>query len=120
MNIGIIGLGYVGTVSAACLACKGHLVWGVDINRDKIRILNDGDSPIVEHGLAGKIAEAHRAGRLHATGDIEQTLRKTEICFVAVGTPSRPNGELDAAHLLCACWCRRRPIWRSGIGDRRP
>jgi GDP-mannose 6-dehydrogenase len=103
MNISIVGLGYVGTVSAACLASKGHLVWGVDINRDKIRIINEGDSPIVENGLADKVAQARRAGLLHATGDIKEALQETEICFVAVATPSRPNGQLDPAHLLRAC-----------------
>ncbi len=103
MNISIIGLGYVGTVSAACLACKGHLVWAVDINSEKIRIVNEGGSPIVENGLADKVAEARRAGRLHATGDIEQALQETEICFVAVATPSRPNGQIDPTHLLRAC-----------------
>lgn len=103
MNITIVGLGYVGTVSAACLASKGHLVWGVDINHDKVRIINEGDSPIVENDLAEKVAQARLAGRLHATGDIEEALRETEICFVAVATPSRPNGQLDPDHLLRAC-----------------
>lgn len=103
MNISILGLGYVGTVSAACLACKGHLVWAVDINSEKIRIVNEGGSPIVENGLADKVAEARRAGRLHATSDIEQALQETEICFVAVATPSRPNGQIDPTHLLRAC-----------------
>lgn len=103
MNISVVGLGYVGTVSAACLADRGHLVWGIDINRDKIRIINDGDSPIVENGLADKVAQARRAGRLQATGDIQEALQETEICFVAVATPSRPNGELDPSHLLRAC-----------------
>jgi len=103
MNITVVGLGYVGTVSAACLASKGHFVWGVDINHDKIRIINEGDSPIVENGLADKVAEARLAGRLHATADIEEALRETEICFVAVATPSRPNGQLDPDHLLRAC-----------------
>lgn len=103
MNISVVGLGYVGTVSAACLACRGHRVWGIDINRDKIRIINDGDSPIVENGLADRVAQARRAGRLQATGDIQEPLQETEICFVAVATPSRPNGELDPSHLLRAC-----------------
>jgi GDP-mannose 6-dehydrogenase len=103
MNISIIGLGYVGTVSAACLASKGHRVWGVDINCDKIRIVNEGNSPIVENGLAEKISEARRAGMLHATADIEAALRETEICFVAVATPSRSNGQIDPTHLLRAC-----------------
>ena len=103
MNISIVGLGYVGTVSAACLADTGHQVWGVDINAEKVRIINEGRSPIVESGLAEKIAQGRQAGILHATVDIEQALRETELCFVAVATPSRANGQIDPAHLLRAC-----------------
>jgi GDP-mannose 6-dehydrogenase len=103
MNICIAGLGYVGTVSAACLAARDHHVWGVDINTEKVRIINQGCSPIVEDGLADKVAKASRSGRLFATGNIEEALRETELCFVAVATPSRPNGEVDPSHLLRAC-----------------
>jgi GDP-mannose 6-dehydrogenase len=103
MNICIVGLGYVGTVSAACLADQGHRVWGVDINAEKVRIINQGCSPIVEDGLADKIAKARRSGRLYATGNIDEALRETELCFLAVATPSRPNGEVDPAHLMRAC-----------------
>lgn len=103
MNICIVGLGYVGTVSAACLAGRGHHVWGVDINADKVRIINEGRAPIVEKGLADKIAQARLAGCMYATADIEQALRETELCFVAVATPSRPNGQIDPAHLFRAC-----------------
>jgi GDP-mannose 6-dehydrogenase len=103
MNISVIGLGYVGTVSAACLAARGHSVWGVDINPEKVRIINQGCSPIVEKGLADKIAEARSLGRLLATVHIEEALCKTDLCFVAVATPSFPNGEINPAHLLRAC-----------------
>jgi GDP-mannose 6-dehydrogenase len=103
MNISIAGLGYVGTVSAACLAGAGHRVWGVDINADKVRIINEGRSPIVESGLAEKIAQGRNAQRLSATVDIEEALRETELCFIAVATPSRPNGQIDPAHLFRAC-----------------
>ena len=103
MNISIVGLGYVGAVSAACLADTGHRVWGVDINADKVRIINERRSPIVESGLADKIAHGRQAGRLCATVDIGQALRETELCFVAVATPSRTNGQIDPAHLFRAC-----------------
>ncbi len=103
MNISIVGLGYVGTVSAACLASAGHRVWGVDVNAEKVRIINEGCSPIVETGLAEKVAQGRRSQRLHATIDIEEALRETELCFVAVATPSRPNGQIDPAHLFRAC-----------------
>jgi GDP-mannose 6-dehydrogenase len=103
MNIAIVGLGYVGAVSAACLADSGHYVWGVDVNAEKVRIINEGRSPIVENGLADKIGDAKGAGRLHATVNIEEALRETELCFVAVATPSRPSGQIDPAHLFRAC-----------------
>ncbi|HXX02113.1 MAG TPA: nucleotide sugar dehydrogenase, partial [Candidatus Acidoferrales bacterium] len=103
MKISIVGLGYVGAVSSACLASAGHRVWGVDINPEKVRIINEGASPIVESGLAEKIAQARSAGRLQATVDIAEALRGSELCFVAVATPSRPNGEIDPAHLFRAC-----------------
>lgn len=103
MNISIVGLGYVGAVSAACLADSGHSVWGIDINPEKVRIINEGRSPIVESGLAEKIAQGRKTGRLAATVNIEEALSKTELCFVAVATPSRPNGQIDPAHLLRAC-----------------
>jgi GDP-mannose 6-dehydrogenase len=103
MNISIVGLGYVGAVSAACLADSGHRVWGVDINPGKVQIINEGRSPIVENGLAEKIARGRASGRLNATTDIEQALRESELCFIAVATPSRPNGQIDPAHLFRAC-----------------
>ncbi len=103
MNISIVGLGYVGAVSAACLADSGHRVWGVDINPGKVQIINEGRSPIVETGLAEKIAHGRQSGRLSATTNIEEALRESELCFVAVATPSRPNGQIDPAHLFRAC-----------------
>src|ERR1019366_5633089 len=103
MNISIVGLGYVGTVSAACLAAQGHRVWGVDINTEEVRIINEGRSHIVEDGLGDKIAQARRSGRLYATGNIEEELLETVVCFVALATPSRSNGEIDPAHLLRVC-----------------
>jgi GDP-mannose 6-dehydrogenase len=103
MNISIVGLGYVGAVSAACLADAGHNVWGVDVNVEKVTIIDQGLSPIVENGLGEKIARAKRAGRLHATVNIERALEETELCFVAVATPSRPNGQIDPSHLFRAC-----------------
>jgi GDP-mannose 6-dehydrogenase len=103
MNITAVGLGYVGTVSAACLACKGHRVWGADINPEKVRIINEGRSPIVENGLDVKVAQARASGRLLATCDAAEALEHTDICFVAVATPSRPNGQIDPTHLFRAC-----------------
>jgi GDP-mannose 6-dehydrogenase len=103
MNISIVGLGYVGTVSAACLAARGNRVWGVDINPQKVRLINEGRSPIIEEGLTEKITQARYAGYLSATGDIETALRETDICLVSVATPSRHSGQIDPTHLFRAC-----------------
>jgi GDP-mannose 6-dehydrogenase len=103
MNITVVGLGYVGAVSAACLASAGHHVWGVDIDGDKVRAINDGRSPIVEQGLEEKIAEARASGSLRATCDISEALVNSDLCFVAVATPSRSNGAIDSTHLFRAC-----------------
>ena len=103
MNISIVGLGYVGTVSAACLSGKGNHIWGVDINPEKVRIINEGRSPIVEPGLDERLRQARKSLRLRATCDVQQALCETDLCFVSVATPSHPNGKIDPAHLFRAC-----------------
>ncbi len=103
MKITIVGLGYVGSVSAACLSCSGHHVWGIDINSDKVNIINDGQSPIVEPGLNEKIVQARRSGQLRASVTLDDGLAQSDLCFVAVATPSRTNGQVDPAHLYRAC-----------------
>lgn len=117
MDISVVGLGYVGAVSAACLAEMGHRVWGVDINGDKVRLINEGRSPIVETGLADKIARGRQACRLFATVDIEQALRETEVCFVSVATPSRTNGRIDPAPCSAPAIRLLRPF-RNSAGNR--
>lgn len=103
MNITIVGLGYVGSVSAACFACNGHRVWGIDINSDKVRIINEGRAPIVEPGLEQKIAQARSLRRLTASTNLDDGIGQSELCFVAVATPSRANGQVDPSHLYRAC-----------------
>jgi GDP-mannose 6-dehydrogenase len=103
LNIGVFGLGYVGCVTAACFAKAGHRVWGVDINPDKVALINDGQSPIVEPGLEGRIRLARDSGQLIATLEPEAALANTDITFIAVATPSRSSGEIDATHLVRAC-----------------
>lgn len=102
MRITIVGLGYVGAVSAACLALK-HTVTGVDVNPQKTATLNAGRSPIVEPGLEFRIRQSVRTGNLYATCDIGEALMASDLCFVAVSTPSCSNGEIDAGHLFRAC-----------------
>lgn len=100
LAIGILGLGYVGTTTAACLARDGHRVVGVDINPEKVAAVARGRSPVVEPGVGELLAEAARAGRLDATTDIEPELERLDMAMVCVGTPSRMDGRLDLAHLL--------------------
>jgi GDP-mannose 6-dehydrogenase len=99
MRFSVFGLGYVGAVSAACLAADGHTVIGVDTNPVKTDLLNQGRSPVVERGLGELIAEGVRAGRLRATTDAEEAVAASDLGFVCVGTPSKGNGSLDLTHL---------------------
>ena len=103
MKIAVVGMGYVGTVSAACFAAAGHVVSGVDINPQKIGLINEGRSPIVEPKLGDRIAEACKTGRLTATADLREALSDADACFVAVATPSSRNGDIDTSHLLRVC-----------------
>jgi GDP-mannose 6-dehydrogenase len=102
-SISVFGLGYVGTVTAACLAYRGNSVIGVDLNRTKVEALNSGNSPIVERQVSELIAESHKAGRLHATSSAETAVLNSEISFLCVGTPSLRNGKLDLGHIEPVC-----------------
>jgi GDP-mannose 6-dehydrogenase len=95
MRISIFGLGYVGSVSAACLARDGHSVTALDVNPDKVAALNAGQSPIQEPGLAPMIAAAVADGRLHATAEVVEAVSGSDISFVCVGTPSAEGGAPD-------------------------
>lgn len=103
MRISIFGIGYVGAVSAACLAKDGHIVVAVDTNRQKVEAVNAGQSPIVEEGLAGFIRQAVDDGRLRATVDGAEAIANSDLSFVCVGTPSRANGSLDLTFITRAC-----------------
>jgi GDP-mannose 6-dehydrogenase len=99
MRISVFGLGYVGAVSAACLAADGHTVVGVDTNPLKVDLLNQGRSPVVEAGLSELVGAGVDAGRLRATTDCVEAVAGTDLGFVCVGTPSRTNGSLELDHL---------------------
>jgi GDP-mannose 6-dehydrogenase len=96
-KIGVFGIGYVGTVSAACLARDGHDVVAVDVNPDKVDTLNRGLSPIVEPKLTESIRAGVRGGRLKATTDPLAAVSSTDISLVCVGTPSQENGSLETS-----------------------
>lgn len=103
MKIAIFGLGYVGVVSAACLARDGHDVLGVDPNPVKTQILNEGNSPIIEPGLAELIRSSVTSGRLKAGADHAAAVRHAELMLVCVGTPGAPNGSLDLRFVRRIC-----------------
>ena len=99
MNVSVFGLGYVGSVSAACFAEDGHNVIGVDVAPAKVQSLNEGRSPIVEKGLDDLIKANTANGRLRATTSTADAVRDSEISLICVGTPSRKNGSLDLTYL---------------------
>jgi GDP-mannose 6-dehydrogenase len=99
MRIAVFGLGYVGAVSAACLARDGHEVIGVDPNRTKVDLINDGSPPVIEVGLDELINKGIEQGRITATGDHRRAVLESEMAIVAVGTPSLPNGDIDLSHV---------------------
>src|SRR5262252_41292 len=103
MNVSIFGLGYVGTVSAACLANDGHEVVGVDPIQTKVDLINEGRTPIIEQEIGDIIAANVKSGRLRAVVDPDQAIQVTDLSFVCVGTPSQPNGNLDLRFIRRIC-----------------
>lgn len=103
MKISVFGLGYVGTVSAGCFANDGHEVVGVDPVQIKVDFINQGQSPIIEPGIAEILSRNATKGLLRATTDPAEAIQQTELSFVCVGTPSQPNGNLDLTHIRRTC-----------------
>jgi GDP-mannose 6-dehydrogenase len=99
LSVSVFGLGYVGSVTAACFAHRGHRVLGVDVNPQKVEMVAAGRSPIVEARMDDLVGEGFKAGRLSATTDAVAAVRDTEVSFVCVGTPSQRNGKLDLRHV---------------------
>jgi len=97
MRVSVFGLGYVGAVSAGCLASAGHRVIGVDVADEKIDMINRGACPIVEAQIGDLIARAARDGRLSATGDVSDAVAGSDISLIAVGTPSAADGSVNFA-----------------------
>lgn len=95
MRIAVFGLGYVGSVTAACLAKMGHVVVGVDVAAAKVAMVNGGHSPVAEEGLEPLVGRAVRRGRLRATLNASEAVASSTLSLIAVGTPSRPDGSVD-------------------------
>ena len=102
MRLAVFGLGYVGSVSAACLSELGHSVMGVDLNPDKASQIRDGRSPVLEKGLTELIAANVAAGRLTASDDPAST-KDAEVFMICVGTPSNAQGAVNTAALEAVC-----------------
>jgi len=99
MKVAVLGLGYVGTVTAACLATNGHDVWGVDVDAAKVDDVRAGRSPVAEPGLNTLVAGAVSDGALRATTSCADALRGADVSLVCVGTPSTAHGGTDLSYL---------------------
>ena len=100
MKVGVIGVGYVGLVTAACFADSGTDVICVDNDQGKIRDLNDGVIPIYEPGLTEIVKRARSTGRLHFTTSLTEAVDESLLLFLAVGTPSADDGSADVSAVL--------------------
>jgi GDP-mannose 6-dehydrogenase len=99
MRVAVVGLGYVGTVTAACMAAKGHDVWGVDVDAAKVDEIRAGRSPVAEPGLDALVAQALGAGTMHATTSYAEALDQADVSVVCVGTPSTVQGATDLSYV---------------------
>src|ERR1700690_180344 len=99
MRVTVIGTGYVGTVTGACLAYLGHRVTCVDTDFSKIQKLRLGQTPIYEPGLEELMVLARDRGGINFETDREPAVRESDIIFIAVGTPPLPSGESNLAYL---------------------
>lgn len=99
MNISIFGLGYVGCVGAACFASMGHKVIGVDVSPRKVELINQGRPTIIERDIEDLCLKGHESGLLSATGSADEAVAATDISFIAVGTPSSPQGHLNLDYI---------------------
>jgi GDP-mannose 6-dehydrogenase len=98
-RVSVFGLGYVGAVSVACLADRGHDVIGIDVNAAKADLIASGRSPIVEAGLEDLLRKGVAAGRIRATTDTALAIAQTDLSLICVGTPSNANGSLDLSYV---------------------
>jgi len=103
MRICVFGLGYVGCVTGACFAEKGHQVLGVEPNPVKVDLINGGKSPVVEKDLDVLIARVVQRGSFRAVRDWAPAIRDTDLALVCVGTPGRANGSIDLSYVQRVC-----------------
>src|SRR3954462_8982696 len=99
MNIAVFGLGYVGCVTAACLAKDGHNVIGVDVDDRKIKLAGSGNACFYEPHLEAILRETVIAGRLSTTADLDEAVRQSDVALICVGTPSDHRGAVSLIHV---------------------
>jgi GDP-mannose 6-dehydrogenase len=102
MRVTVVGLGHVGSVIAACLAESNHQVDAVDVDLAKVQQVNQGRAPVLELGLAELVASNVRKGRLSATTDLAESVRRSDVVFLCVGTPSDASGDVDLGAIRVA------------------
>ena len=99
MKIAVVGTGYVGLVTGTCFAEMGNTVWCVDVDEKKINALKEGIIPIYEPGLSSMVESNRKGGNLHFTTSLSEALKRTNICFIAVGTPMGEDGSADLQYV---------------------
>jgi GDP-mannose 6-dehydrogenase len=103
VRISVFGLGYVGCVTAACLARDNHTVIGVDVNPMKVDLLRSGQSPVIEPGLEEIVCEVVQNGKLQVSLDSQVAVHQSDISLICVGTPSNDNGSLKVEYVENVC-----------------
>jgi UDPglucose 6-dehydrogenase len=99
MKIAVAGTGYVGLVAGVCFAEKGHDVTCVDVDAQKVKLMESGVTPIYEEGLEELMQKNNAAGRLHYTTDYKEAYRDAEVIFIGVGTPEQPDGSANLSYI---------------------
>lgn len=102
VKVAVLGLGYVGTVTAAALASRGHDVCGADIDASKVEMIASGRSPVIEPGLDELVGSAVSSGSLRTSTDVAEAVRGADVSLVCVGTPSAPGGGTDLRYVMRA------------------
>lgn len=113
-NLAVFGLGYVGTLTAACFAAQGHKVCALDINSNKTDMLAQGVAPVGEPGLDALVRSTVASETLYVTDDAEKAISTTDFSFIAVGTPSKRNGDVDLTSVNSVLAQIGRALRRSG------
>ena len=103
MKLAVAGTGYVGLVAGVCFAEKGYDVTCVDIDENKVKIMQNGFSPIYEDGLEELMKKNNAAGRLHYTTDYKSAYKDADVIFIGVGTPEMPDGSANCHSIKTNC-----------------